>query len=279
MKINLIAISLNPLRLMHVLVKEFWTRQSGLRTFAQASLTGPTCTVQEDQHGPLWPVPPVRWRWTASSKLSPRRRKRRRAHALRSELLNLILVSFNWMVLGFPKQPPNHARIGASISVQQHECIERLELMLRHHLDMGPFEGSDLGRASGKFVGILHALEELPRSDLRVEDLFECLSNLHSSFDPYKSYFKPVRSEPNLNPPEHNPHRTCERDMDGRTATVPICSAKAVTSSRVKWEYPPSFHAAEFLGPVVKEAFLDPEVLRLPADQWPPSKPAKMHVS
>ena len=264
---------------MHVLVKEFWTSQSGLRTFAQASLTGPTCTVQEDQHGPLWPVPPVRWRWTASSKLSPRRRKRRRAHALRSELLNLILVSFNWMVLGFPKQPPNHARIGASISVQQHECIERLELMLRHHLDMGPFEGSDLGRASGKFVGILHALEELPRSDLRVEDLFECLSNLHSSFDPYKSYFKPVRSEPNLNPPEHNPHRTCERDMDGRTATVPICSAKAVTSSRVKWEYPPSFHAAEFLGPVVKEAFLDPEVLRLPADQWPPSKPAKMHVS
>ena len=57
-------------------------------------------------------------------------------------------------------------------------------------------------------------------------------------------------------------------------------ASRPVIASRVKWEYPPSFDATPFLSNgVVRAAFEDPEVLRKPADEWPKSRPAKVHCS
>ena len=263
-----------PIALMQVLIKEFWSSHSCLRTFAQKSLHGTTCTVQEAAKS-LWPIPPVRWSWMGASKPSPRRRRRRLYHAVRAELLNLVLVAFNWMSLGFIKEPPAHAQLGASISVQQHSCIERIEDMLDHFCHAASFKGADLGRASSKFSSILQHLKELPKCRLRVEDLVDCLSDLQSSFYPYKSHFAHQAEQPS----EHHPHQSCEFLAGRTTATAPFTGAKPVESARVKWDHAPSFHADEFLGPLVKQAFQDPEVLRLPESLWPESKPAKMHTT
>lgn len=93
---------------------------------------------------------------------------------------------------------------------------------------------------------------------------------VHQDLDPYKSHFAQPETSHNSSSPDGS--------SVGCT-TVNLSSAKAVISSRVKWENPPRFDAAAYLDPLVREAFLDPEVLRKPPNEWPPAKPAKMHIT
>ena len=147
--------------------------------------------------------------------------------------------------------------------------------MLDHFLHMSPFDGTDLGRASGKFEGLIKSLSSLPVCKMNHQDLTDLLSSLHGSFDPYASHFANKKAG---KPQQPDPDHSCEFVAGCSTATVTIPGAKPVISSRVKWENPPSFDAADYLGPGVKEAFLDPEVLRKPKP-WPPARPARMHCS
>ena len=261
-----------PIQLMQVLIDDFWKISSCLTFFCRASLVRSTCTVQGLPQQPLWPVPPFRWRWTARKNPNPRQRKRRRFHETRAKLVNLLLCTLNWETLGCPKLPPSCAQLGAPISTHQHKVIERLEALVTHFLHMPCFEGHELGRATGKFEGLINSLQELPITNVGSEDLYELLSQLHRSFDPYSSHFA---SSLDL----HRPAQSEAKVASGSTVTVTMPSAKPVTAARVKWENPPSFEAAEYLDPLVKAAFLDPETLRLPREVWPPSKPAKMHIT
>ena len=257
---------------MQVLCDEFFNCNTGLTHFVKASLASPTCTVHGPSKGSLWPVPPIRWRWTATLKPNPRRRRRRKLFEVRARLLNVLLCTLNWETLGNVKTPPSCAQPGAPISQHQHSIIERFEGMLSHFLSMAPFEGSELGRAAGKFQGLIDSLTELPKTTLRYEDLFDLFFDSRRSFDPYKSHFaKPVKlPDP---PPDHEP-------LIGRsTVTATLQSAKPVEADRIKWENPPSFEASGYLDPLVREAFLEPEVLRKPPNEWPKALPAKMHAS
>ena len=262
--------SFGPIELMQVLTQEFSKCHTGLAYFVKASLTSPTCTVHKSTHRPIWPVPPVRWSWTANPKPNPRRRKRRKFHAVRSRLLNCLICTLNWEVLGHPSVPPAHARLGASISPAQHQVIQRFEGLLSHFLRSGPFQGAELGRSAGKFQGLIDSMQELPAQFTGSEDLFELLTELHKSFDPYQSHFSKPESDP-------TPAEAMSTDFGAVTVSMP--SSKPVVASRVKWENPPSFSAAEYLDPLVREAYLDPEVLRLPGSDCPPSRPAKMHIA
>ena len=268
----------DPIELMQVLIRDFWQSSTGLKFYCQASLAGSTCTVQESPSRLLWPVPPFRWRWTARKNPNPRQRKRRRFHETRARLVNLLLCTLNWETLGCPKVPPSCARVGAPISDHQHRVIERLEALVTHFLHMPCFEGHELGRAMGKFEGLIDSMKELPKSDLGSEDLYDILCKLHSSFDPYRSHFATsakTHHDPHV---EQHPAQSEASVLSGSTVTVTMPSAKPVTAARVKWENPPSFDAASYLDPLVREAFDDPEVLRLPPECWPPAKPAKTHI-
>jgi hypothetical protein len=139
---------------------------------------------------------------------------------------------------------------------------------------MAPFEGGELGRAAGKFQGLINSLKELPNTSLESQDLLELLTDMHNSFDPYSSHFANEKTQPS-----RSPAHPSEPDIGESTVTVNLPSAKPVIASRVKWKNPPSFEAADYLDPLVKEAFLDPEVLRTPISMWPPAKPAKMHIT
>ncbi len=64
------------------------------------------------------------------------------------------------------------------------------------------------------------------------------------------------------------------RDVSASTISLDI------TASRIKWELPPSFDPSPYLPADLKAAFDDPEALRLPPEEWPPSPPpAKVHAS
>ena len=264
----------NPVELMSKGCDLFFNSFSGLACFVRASLQGTTRTVEGCSCSDLWPVPPPRWRWTADASPNPRRRRRRRYLEVRHKMLQLVIASLNWTVLGHPKSPPVCAQLGAPISCQQHLVIERFERMLDHFLHMSDFQGTDLGRVSGKFGNLIGVLQELPFCSLGLEDLERLFCKVHADLDPYQSHFVSSQSS-------HHPDQTSCASVTGCriSAAASQTSAKPVHADRVKWENPPSFEARDFLEPLTRAAFDDPETLRKDPNEWPRAFPGKMHIT
>ena len=270
----------NIVNLVQVLCSRFRGSHSCLQSFCYASLSvRHSCAIEEGPSSSIWPVPPPRWRWTGSMRLSPKRRKRRAYFKARHDLLSLIVCVLNWQLLGFPKSPPTIAVQGYPLSVQQHEVLERLELMLDHFLHAESFQASDLGRVQTKFEVLISQMKELPSclAASGLEDLTELAENVAGHLDPYKTKCSVFQQG-------HDDHQ-CQFEPPPSTgaasASVPaFANAKPVEAARVKWESTPSFNAVDFLpDPLVKAAFEDPETLRKPREMWPPPMPAKMHIS
>ena len=262
-----------PIRIAESICQQFWSCRSGLTAFARSSLHEVSCTVEGDSH-PLWPVPIPRWSWTGATRLSPRRRSRRHYFAVRHRMLQLVLTSLNWEVLGFVSIAPDRARLGSWISPGQHAIIERLEEALDHFLHVPAFGSDELGRSYSKFQSIIHSLSGLPRCDVEVENLLSCVSHVHSCLNSYSSHFG-RQEDPRSDDPAHQ----CVFATSRAPKSSDLNGAKAVVADRVKWDNPPSFDPRDFLNPLVRSAYEDPEVLRLSEDNWPPPTGARMHIT
>ena len=271
-------VGLDPLRLIIIIhaCDIFTSWQNWFRPFHNAESSRLSHRlVQRDNHVPLWPVPPPRWRWSGSDHLGPRRRKRRRKLELRHRLLQLIVCALNWETLCHPVRPPVHACIGSHITPAQHDILERLERLIIHYSSMTGFSSGDLGRSAEKFQDLIRCIQELPQQqEPGLEDLEQISMAILSDFDPYSSHFarKDCRSEAAVDPPLSH----CGTDTDVRVE-LPLTSSRPVVSDRVKWEYAPSFDAAPFLSnPLIRSAYLDPEVLRKLIEQWEHFPPGKV---
>ena len=265
----------NPIELGEQLCRQFWKCRSALTAFAWKSVN-PSCPVESYPSDSLWPVPIPRWSWTAASRLGPRRRKRRRFFRVRDHLLQIAVISFNWEVLGFKSEPPPQATTAGCFSKAQDDVIQRLEDMLTHFLLMDSFGIDELGRPAEKFKSVIETLQqELPECESRLQDLEEFCLQLHGNLKPYSSHFGSKDWCFQADDPA-----SClavePREVSG---TAQISGARPIQSDRIKWENPPSFHPEEFLNPLVRSAYEDPEVLRMPPESWPKSRPAKMHIS
>ena len=57
-------------------------------------------------------------------------------------------------------------------------------------------------------------------------------------------------------------------------------TCKPLVAERIKWSLPPSFDPVPFLiDPLIREAYLNPDSLRLPESAWPKLPPAQVHAS
>ncbi len=139
---------------------------------------------------------------------------------------------------------------------------------------MSDFQGTDLGRVSGKFGNLIGVLQELPFCSLGLEDLERLFCKVHADLDPYQSHFVSSQSS-------HHPDQTSCASVTGCriSAAASQTSAKPVHADRVKWENPPSFEARDFLEPLTRAAFDDPETLRKDPNEWPRAFPGKMHIT
>ena len=272
--------SLDPIRLVQAICQGFWSCRSGLTAFTAACRGSvPSCYIHEVPSTSLWPVPLPR-RWTACKHLGPKRRKRHRFLRAQRELLIIVISALNFETLGFPIVPPAQACAGYPLSVAQHEILERIESMIAHFMRMQSFQSDDLGRVTAKFRDVIRVLEELPTQSfttesVRFEDLHSLLEALHADFDKYSrsKHFHSssdfLRSDVAEEPAEPSSY-----------VQLPNNGARPVVADRVKWGSPPSFRAEEFLDdPLLRAAFHDPEVLRKPKEDWPKSRPARMHTT
>ena len=125
---------------------------------------------------------------------------------------------------------------------------------------------------------IIKHIQELPFSGF--EDLAKLAELVHDKFDPYRGHFGRASEFQNVAAAEP-PARPSGATSGPSIIPPPNPSgARPVVSDRVKWKNPPSFDAEPFLSdPLVRAAFVDPEVLRKDPSEWPPKQTPKVNCS
>eukprot|EP00974_Lingulodinium_polyedra_P024862 2404047-Lingulodinium_polyedra.AAC.1 len=75
----------------------------------------------------------------------------------------MAVCALNWQVLGFPREPPPGACVGAGTSPAQERQTGRLERLCLYAVHWGRGSGSDLGRALDKLGSAELSLDGLRR--------------------------------------------------------------------------------------------------------------------
>lgn len=260
----------------------------GLRDFIKSSVVPQSRTVHRPVTGhDIMPCPIPCWkRWTGSSPLSPRRRRRRKFLETRAKLLQRVIAVLNWETLGHPTIAPPEACMGYPFSDQQWDVVCRLERLVDHHLRAGPVSADSLGRSGEKFSQVLRAAQELP--SVREVDLHELVQEIAQGLDPYSSnkgdcvnHEDQFTAPRNTCKPDKAPHNPLGSDCPKQATTqIAASPAKPVVASRIKWERSPQFDPTPFLqDDIVRTAFLDPTSVRLPQESWPSKPRGRVHCS
>ena len=277
---------LDPYSLIKRMLLDLKSSHTGLGHFIRLSLQSPACNVQAPFGSSLWPIPPPRCCCFGSPR-SPRARRRRRHFELRGQMLQVIVCCLNWKTLGHPVRPPKGSRLGDPISPQQHKVLDNLERLVDRLLLTPSFLPESLGRCGPKFAAFAKVASELPKpADLGVDQLLVLVRSLHKDFDPYG----PVAPEASRAPPCAVPDDAGAMNVIGAGAAPNVqtraelpslksFSAMRIKASRIKWKHPPQFDPLPYLDdPVVKAAYLDPEVMRKDPSQWEVHRPALVHA-
>ena len=290
---------LEPCKLVSQTLGFFFSSFSGLSCFVRASLRDPVRPMQVAPQSDLWPIPPPQWRWHGRAR-NQRAKRKRLFHSTRARLLQVIICSLNWKTLGYPKSCPPSAKLGAPISLQQHKVIDHLEGLVTRYLRCPSFLPEALGRCGPKFASFCSIVRELPKLDpgfADVDSVAELVQGMFEGFDKY-GHAKgtsssagcpagPVAVDPNLIS-HQNKHRSQVLSPDPVsgaaglvrcTTTLAGLTSLKVTASRIKWKHSPDFNPLPFISDrFLKEAYLDPELLRMPREAWPATRPALVHA-
>ena len=252
------------------------------RSLEHARNVDGSCKPRSD----LWPCPPPLWRkcWTGLRSLSPRRRRRYRWLETKALCLQSVIVALNWLSLGHARSPPEYAKPGYPMSLQQQEMVERLEDLVDHYMSAEEASIAELGRAGEKLTKlskIAFSLHDHSPDSVSVNDVCSFLKTIQTSFD---SYCTPKHGTCNTD--SYAPASAEDLNPDGAIPVNPeiriqsdTCTAMPVVAERIKWKLEPSFDPTPFLtDPVAQKAFLDPDVLRRPVADWPRLPRAKVHA-
>ena len=232
----------------------------------------------------IWPCPPPLWSWTAAQRLSPRRRHRRSFLQLKARTLQYVVISLNWLTLGHARSPPDYCVAGAPISDAQHAVLERLEEMIHYFLSAPCVALKDLGRAGEKLANLLKVSFLVPsHNSCSFEDVESFLKVIQSDLDSYgrdETRAAPTSADSAASAQPCGDANACDNASESATgykvelATSP---AKEVVADRIKWKLGPTFNPLPYLSdPIVKDAYLNPEVLRKPKQDWPPRPRARV---
>ncbi len=156
----------------------------------------------------------------------------------------------------------------------------RLERLVDHFLQAGSVSSCSLGRSSEKFKGLLHAAKELPVC--QEVDLFRFAKAVASDLNPYGPKESPDndRSKPEIPVCTPSPNSGHQCFSGKKVESEVVANARPVIANRIKWEHSPQFDPVPFFrDDVVKQAFLDPDSVKLPSHLWIRKPKGKVHCS
>ena len=266
------------LNLMHAVLQEQEAAHLGLSKFLQLSLQPFARAVHEapSRSHDLWPCPMPMWSWTGPTRLSPRRRKRRKFFEIRAQVMQRLVAVLNWETLGHPIRPPARACAFQPFTDDQWAMICRLERLVDHFLRADDVSATSLGRCGEKFAHMFRAAKELP--EYQEVDLLELVHSISKDLDSYGHSFPTTSHDPTFNPKPDNPKHEVPKEKV--QVPMPATPAKPVVASRIKWEHSPSFDPTPYLtDKIVRDAFVDPASVRLPKHLWVEKPKGRVHCS
>lgn len=164
------------------------------------------------------------------------------------------------------------------MSSQQFAMLERLEDLVDYFLRAPAVTIESLGRSGEKLAQLAKQaflLYSVSKSRFDFDDIDSFLDHIHTSFDPYSQKHRVAPTQPS----EAASSPDASRKGHVRVPSAG-CVAKPVFADRIKWKLAPSFDPSPYLSdPVVRQAFIDPDVLRRPSGDWPKLPRAKVHAT
>ena len=163
--------------------------------------------------------------------------------------------------MAFPIEPPPEARSGVAVSTAQARLLSRLERHCSYAVLWGCGSGSDLGRALDKLGSAELSLDGLRQQAKIMEEVYEASAGVPSA-DRTQSYPQPT---PSASP--------------AGGAAPPQGGPRCLDTSRVKWNYGPTFDARPYLrDPWTAAVFEDPSLNRTAESDWEPARAVKVHA-
>ena len=168
------------------------------------------------------------------------------------------------------------------MSSQQHEMLERLEDLVDYFLSAPTAPLESLGRSGEKLAQLAKQaflMHSPSRIDLSFGDIHSFLDFIQASFDPYTHKHRKASGH-GYTAASHPGEDSCRKEEQPVRITSLGSTAKPVVADRIKWKLAPAFDPGPFLSdPIVRRAYVDPDVLRRPPDDWPKLARAKVHAS
>ena len=175
--------------------------------------------------------------------------------------------------------------LGAGVGTLDDAAWDRLRTMA----GPAPRQGLLRGRCGPKFYAFSRVALELPRNKCVDLDLLSKLvSDLQGQFDVYGPA-KAATGGASVEPPllasacpcttsgTAPPKQNAAEDSNGKSLNS--FSALRIQASRIKWKHSPQFNPQPYIdSSLLRAAYADPEILRMPADCWPVARPALVHA-
>eukprot|EP00435_Cladocopium_sp_Y103_P010900 s2474_g2.t2 len=165
------------LDLVHAVLQEQEAAHLGLSSFLRLSKQPPARAVHgaPDRVSDLWPCPLPLHSWTGPSRLSPRRRRRRKFLQIRAQVLQRVVAVLNWECLGslfalISLAPDQVLRVSADDLAEMYYTIQVSEARAKRNCIGLLFDSSELRHLScfnpEKHVGLCYvALNALAMGD------------------------------------------------------------------------------------------------------------------
>ena len=210
-----------------------------------------------------WPLPPLDPLVDRGARSSRSRSRWRKAVAAR-EFVRFGAMALNWQTLDIRLPVRLHAEQAFLVrTFKQARQVERLHVVAGALVRLGFGPSCDLGRSLDKFRTVGDDLAALNSQVHSFAEASTRSAHLPGSYKfgsgriPEPAQFSQVQS-----------------------TSAPKVGIRKVDSTRVKSDLGPSFGPPPYLDDgELRAAYLDPEVLRLPKDQWPALPRTKVHAS
>lgn len=249
--------------MFNVLLRHLLKSRSGLGFFARSSLgltrrQGEVPAGTEDRSGRSgFPMPlpfpeALRKGWVAPADV-----------VARKKMMNVVVITFNYLVLGRPSRPPANLRVGASLSSQQWEIIRRLEHFLEAWIFAEGVGPEAMGRTAPKVEGIEKTLLKLSSKaqefvSAGASDYFRCAAGKCSDLGPTRDAGTVV----------------------GHSAEASFSTFKQVEPSRLTFVGEPLFDPVPYLDERSAAVFLHPLANSMSPEEFVGSIPrVRVHCS
>ena len=292
-----------PLKILKECLGLDYSSRTGFGSFLGSSLKPNTTTAQLSSScsSDLMPCPIpelLTFESGRTGRLSNQRRRHLEKQRTIDKVVQVIIAVLNWEAVGFPTWIPRECVLGRALSSAQRRMVSRIRDSVEDFVSIDEGTLKDLSRSADKFRSLLSFSTVQPTNiEAYVKDMTALLESPLLRFDSYgacrTSSFETRRSDSPLGRSrnaqfkpkdyKHADSNICNITEQQAAAYKSISGSSSVftpvKADRLKWKHSSTFDPLPYFeDKLLRSAFLDPDTLRKPQEEWPVRPKAKVRA-